>query len=77
MSNLVEVTSPTLDRSCRRRAGPTRTRCRVGSGRHLVADGGLLATLQLLDTKPATTGVLAATYQPTRTNGGHEHLGLN
>jgi hypothetical protein len=33
--------------------------------------------LQLLDTKPATTGVLAATYQPTRTNGGHEHLGLN
>jgi hypothetical protein len=49
----------------------------LGSGRHLVADGGLLAMLQLLDTKPATTGVLAATYQPTRTNGGHEHLGLN
>jgi hypothetical protein len=45
----------------------------LGSGRRLVADGGPVATLRLLDTKPAATGVPVATYQPTRTDGGHEH----
>jgi hypothetical protein len=42
----------------------------LGSGRRLFADGGPVAALRLLDTTPATTGLLVATYQPTRTNGG-------
>jgi hypothetical protein len=49
----------------------------LGSGRGLVADGGPLATLRLLDNVATTTGVLVATYQPTRTDGGNEHPGLN
>jgi hypothetical protein len=36
-----------------------------------------LATLRLLDIVTTITGALVATYQPTRTDGGHEHLGLN
>lgn len=36
----------------------------LGSGRHLFTDGGAFATLRLFDTKPTTTGVMIATYQP-------------
>jgi dihydrofolate reductase len=36
----------------------------LGSGRRLFLDGGPSAALQLVDTKPTTTGVLVATYQP-------------
>jgi hypothetical protein len=71
MSNLVVFTSPTLDGSCTRRASPTRTRCWDRDA--VFADGGPLATLRLLDTKPATTGMPVASYQPTRTDGGHGH----
>jgi hypothetical protein len=49
----------------------------LGSRHRLVADGGRLATLRPVDSVTTTTGVLAATYQPTRTNGGHEHQGPN
>jgi hypothetical protein len=49
----------------------------LGSGRRLVADGGPVATLRLLDNVATTTGVPVTTYQPTRTDGGHEHPGLN
>src|SRR5215216_7229453 len=62
--------------SCRRRAGPDED---PGAGieTSLVADGGLLATLRLVDSVTTTTGVLAATYQPTRTNSGPEYPGPN
>jgi hypothetical protein len=43
----------------------------------ICAPYGPVTTLRLLDTKPATTGVPGAIYQPIRTDGGHEHLGLN
>jgi len=36
----------------------------LGSGRRLFADAGAYAALQLVDTKPTTTGVIIATYQP-------------
>jgi hypothetical protein len=49
----------------------------LGSGRRLVADGGPVATLRLLESVTTTTGVPVTTYQPTRTDGGHEHPGLN
>ena len=58
-------------------AGPVRQRPGAGIGRRLVADGGPVAALRLLDSVTTTTGVLAATYQPTRTNGRHEHPGLD
>jgi hypothetical protein len=45
-----------------------------GSGRRLFADGGPVARLRLLDSVTTTTGVLVATYQPTRADGGHQHL---
>jgi hypothetical protein len=45
----------------------------LGSGRRLVADPGPLATPRLLDRATTTTGVLVATSQPTRTDGGHQH----
>ena len=48
----------------------------LGSGR-VFADGGPLAALRLVDSVTTTTGVPVATYQRTRTDGGHEHLGLN
>jgi hypothetical protein len=48
-----------------------RTRCWDRDA--VFADGGPLATLRLLDTKPATTGMPVASYQPTRTDGGHGH----
>jgi hypothetical protein len=67
MSNVVVFTSPTLDGSCRHRAGPDEDLV-LGSGRRLVADGGPLATLRLVDSVTTTTGVLVATYQPTRTD---------
>jgi hypothetical protein len=37
----------------------------LGSRHRLVAVGGPLATLRLVDSVTTTTGVLAATYQPT------------
>jgi dihydrofolate reductase len=36
----------------------------LGSGRRLFADGGAFAALRLVDSKPTTTGVVIATYQP-------------
>ena len=36
----------------------------LGSGRHLFPDGGAFATLQLVNTRTTTTGVVVATYQP-------------
>ena len=36
----------------------------LGSGRRLFPDRGSLARLQLVDTKPTTTGVVIATYRP-------------
>jgi dihydrofolate reductase len=36
----------------------------LGIGRRLFADGGPPATLQLIDTKITTTGVIIATYRP-------------
>jgi dihydrofolate reductase len=36
----------------------------LGSGRRLFPDDGSVAALRLVDTKPTTTGVLVATYQP-------------
>jgi dihydrofolate reductase len=37
----------------------------LGSGRRLFPDGSLFATLQLVDTKTTTTGVVIAAYRPT------------
>ena len=37
----------------------------LGSGRHLFTDSGAFATLRLIDTKTATTGVVILTYQPS------------
>jgi hypothetical protein len=72
MSKLVEVTSPTLDGLM---SAPSRSDEDpvLGSGRRLRRRRPL-ATLRLLDTKPATIGMPVASYQPTRTDGGHEHL---
>jgi dihydrofolate reductase len=36
----------------------------LGSGRRLFTDGGAFAALRLVDSKPTTTGVVIATYQP-------------
>jgi dihydrofolate reductase len=38
----------------------------LGSGRHLFTDGVPAAELRLKDSKTTTTGVIAATYQPSR-----------
>jgi len=64
MSDVVVFTSPDEDPG-------------AGIETSLVADGGLLATLRLVDSVTTTTGVLAATYQPTRTNSGPEYPGPN
>jgi dihydrofolate reductase len=40
----------------------------LGSGRRLFTDGGPSADLRLIDTVTTTTGVVIATYQPTRTH---------
>ena len=37
----------------------------LGSGRRLFTDSGAFATLRLIDTKTATTGVVILTYQPS------------
>jgi dihydrofolate reductase len=37
----------------------------LGAGRRLFPDGGAFAALRLVDTKPTTTGVVIATYQPS------------
>ena len=39
----------------------------LGTGTHLFRDGISYSKLQLVDTKPTTTGVLIARYQPQRT----------
>ena len=75
MSELVMFVNLTWTESCRRRAGPTRTWCWDRDA--VFADCGPLAALRLVDSVTTTTGVPVATYQPTRTDGGHEHLGLN
>jgi dihydrofolate reductase len=36
----------------------------LGSGRRLFTDGGSFARFTLIDTKPTTTGVVIATYEP-------------
>lgn len=36
----------------------------LGAGRRLFPDGGAFARLRLIDTKPTTTGVVIARYQP-------------
>jgi dihydrofolate reductase len=36
----------------------------LGSGRRMFSDGGLFATLKLIDSKTTTTGVVIATYEP-------------
>ena len=78
MTNVVVVTSLTLDGSCRRRASPTSTRCWGLDGvssptaAHLVR----LQTRRQRDGHSVTaTGVLVASYQPTRTDGGYEYQG--
>ena len=45
----------------------------LGWGRRLLADAGPWATLRLLDGATTTAGGLVASYQPTRTDGGHKH----
>ena len=41
----------------------------LGSGRRLFEDGGPPATLELVDSKITTTGVIIATYRPTQGSG--------
>ena len=72
MSDVVVFTSPTLDGVMQAPGRPDEDPV-LGSGRRLVADPGPLATLRLLDRATTTTGVLVATSQPTRTDGGHQH----
>jgi hypothetical protein len=68
VSNLVVVTSPTLD-GVRRAPGRPDEDLVLGSGRRLFADGGPLARLRLVD-RVTTTGVLVATYPPTQPTAG-------
>jgi dihydrofolate reductase len=42
----------------------------LGSGRRLFTDGGAFASLQLVDAKPTTTGVIIATYKPAEPTAG-------
>jgi dihydrofolate reductase len=39
----------------------------LGTGTHLFRDGASFSRLQLVDTRPSTTGVLIATYKPQET----------
>jgi dihydrofolate reductase len=39
----------------------------LGTGTHLFRDGATFSKLQLVDTRPSTTGVLIATYKPQGT----------
>jgi dihydrofolate reductase len=41
----------------------------LGTGRRLFEDGGPPATLELVDSKPTTTGVIIATYRPAERSG--------
>jgi dihydrofolate reductase len=41
----------------------------LGTGRRLFADGGPPATLQLVDSKITTTGVIIAAYRPADRTG--------
>jgi dihydrofolate reductase len=41
----------------------------LGTGRRLFEDGGPPATLELIDSKPTTTGVIIATYRPEGRSG--------
>ena len=75
MSNLMGSTSGMLD-GAKPAPGRSDRHLVLGSGRRLVADGPV-AALRPLDSVATITGVLVATYQPTRTNGRHKHLGLN
>jgi hypothetical protein len=72
MSNLVGLTSATLDGIMQAPGRPDEDPV-LGSGRRLLADDGPLATLRPADSATTTTGVLVATHQPTRTDGGYEH----
>jgi dihydrofolate reductase len=38
----------------------------LGSGRRLFADGGAFAALRLVHARTTTTGVVIATYEPSR-----------
>ncbi len=38
----------------------------LGTGRRLFSDGGALASLRLVESLPTTTGVIIATYEPSR-----------
>ena len=46
----------------------------LGSGLRLFSDGGSFATLQLVDSKTTTTGVIVATYQPAEPTAREDHL---
>jgi len=37
----------------------------LGSGQRLFPDGGPFVALRLIDSKPTSTGVVIATYQPS------------
>jgi dihydrofolate reductase len=43
----------------------------LGSGRRLFRDGGTFATLRLIDSKTASTGVVIATYEPAKPSSGN------
>jgi hypothetical protein len=75
MSNVVVVTSPTLEGVMQAPGRPDEDPVPGSRRRHRRRRP--VTTLRLLDTKPATTGVPVAIYQPIRTDGGHKHLGLN
>jgi dihydrofolate reductase len=42
----------------------------LGRGKRLFSDSGRFATLELVDTKPTTTGVIIATYRPRKGQNG-------
>jgi dihydrofolate reductase len=47
----------------------------LGSGLRLFTDGGSFATLQLVESKTTTTGVIVATYQPAEPTAKADDLG--
>jgi hypothetical protein len=69
MSNVVVFTSPTLD-GVMQAPGRPRRGPGTGIGTPPRRRRGPVATPRLLDSVTTTTGVLVATYQPTRTDGG-------
>jgi hypothetical protein len=67
MSKVVVFTSVTLDGVMQVPGRPDEDRpIVVGSGRRLFSDGTTTSTLDLVGTKTTSTGVVMATYQPTR-----------